>query len=127
MSSHHERAKRIVLTSDIVFVGMTRPAMALGVPYIAVLGNALVTVELFLVTRNLLWLLAAVPIHGLTYLLCVSEPRFFDLLHVWAIARRRGGFGSTQRWGAISYGPLPARRRGRPEFNAVPESTEAPC
>jgi type IV secretion system protein VirB3 len=105
----------------VLFVGMTRPAMALGVPYVAVLGNALVTLELFLVTRNLLWLCAAGPIHLATLLVCVSEPRFFELLQVWVVARQRARFRRASRWGAVSYGPLPARMR--PEFRLDVMST----
>jgi type IV secretion system protein VirB3 len=101
------QSRRTELTEEVVFVGMTRPAMALGVPYVALLANAFVSLELFLATRNLLWLLVAVPLHGLTFLVCVVEPRFFDLLQVWGIARRRAGFASGGRWGAVSYGPLP--------------------
>ena len=67
------------VTADPLFLGVTRPAMAFGVTYSALLANAVVTVELFLLTRNLLWLLACIPVHGLFWLLCLSEPRFFDL------------------------------------------------
>ncbi len=106
---------------DPLFVGMTRPAMAFGVPYVAALGNALITLELFLVTRNLLWLLTAVPLHGLTWLVCLAEPRFFDLLKVWAAARMRAGFASKGRWRVVSYGPLPRSRVLNAERIRLPE------
>jgi type IV secretion system protein VirB3 len=109
----------------VLFVGMTRPAMALGVPYVAVLGNALIALELFLVTRNLLWLLAAVPIHLATFLVCVSEPRFFDLVQVWLIARGRARFRRTGRWGAVSYAPLPTGAHRELRFDAAPSFPEA--
>jgi type IV secretion system protein VirB3 len=80
--------------------------MAFGVPYVAVLGNMLVTLELFLVTRNLLWLLTAIPLHALTFLVCLVEPRFFDLLQVWAVTRSRARFAGRNRWGARTYGAL---------------------
>ena len=70
------------VTADALFVGMTRPAMAFGVTYSALLVNAVVTVELFLLTRNLLWLLACLPVHGLFWLLCLSEP---SQPHAWPI------------------------------------------
>ncbi len=78
--------------------------MALGVPYVALLANALLTLELFLVTRNLLWLLVAAPLHSLAWLVCLAEPRAFELLAVWAQVRARAAFGGRRRWRAVSYG-----------------------
>jgi len=100
--------------ADTLFVGVTRPALALGVPYAALLLNALVTLELFLVTRNLLWLSVCFPLHGLAWLACLAEPRFFELLAVWGTVRARGGFGVTRPWCAHSYGSFreqPTRTR----------------
>jgi type IV secretion system protein VirB3 len=100
--------------ADTLFVGVTRPALALGVPYAALLLNGLVTLELFLVTRNLVWLLVCVPLHGLAWLACLADPRFFELLAVWSQVRARAGFDSSRRWRAHSYGSLrwqPARAR----------------
>ena len=109
------------VTADPLFVGVTRPAMAFGVTYSALLVNAVVTVELFLLTRNLLWLLACVPVHGLFWLLCLSEPRFFDLALLWGRTRGPGLFGNRRVWGAQGYSGLPldlpgkgGRRRARP-------------
>ena len=88
--------------------------MALGVPYVALLANAFLTLEIFLLSRNLVCLLIAVPLHGLAWLLCLAEPRFFELLAVWARVRARGGHGAYSRWRAVSYGPFtPARKRRR--------------
>ena len=126
MSNPPARDGRRSLASDIVFVGMTRPAMALGVPYVAVLCNALVTLELFLTTRNLLGLVAAAPIHLATFLVCVSEPRFFDLVQVWLIARYRAGFRRALRWRAVSYGPLRTGPRREFRLDVIPTSGEAP-
>ena len=73
--------------------GVTRPAMAFGVTYSALLVNAVVTVELFLLTRNLLWLLVCVPVHGVFWLLCLTEPRFFDLGVLWGRTKGPGLLG----------------------------------
>ena len=104
MSSLVVRAGGSGVTADPLFVGATRPAMALGVPYAALLANAFLTLELFLVTRNLLWLLIAVPLHGLAWLVCLAEPRAFELLAVWAQVRARAAFAGRHRWQAVSYG-----------------------
>jgi type IV secretion system protein VirB3 len=115
------RERNAGVTADALFVGVTRPAMTFGVTYSALLVNAVVTVELFLLTRNLLWLLACVPVHGLFWLLCVSEPRFFDLALLWGRTRGRGLFGNGRRWRAQGYSALVldlpnarGRRRGIP-------------
>ena len=112
--------------ADTLFLGVTRPALALGVPYAALLLNALLTLELFLTTRNLLWLLICVPLHGLSWLACLAEPRFFELVAVWGQVRLKGGYGSGRAWRARSYGCLGQRRR-RPtsEPVAVVESAGA--
>lgn len=104
------------VTADPLFLGVTRPAMAFGVTYSALLVNAVLTVELFLLTRNLLWLLACVPVHGLFWLLCLSEPRFFDLALLWGKTRGPGLFGNRSIWRAQGYSPLALdlpRRSGR--------------
>jgi type IV secretion system protein VirB3 len=94
------------VTADVLFAGVTRPAVALGVPYAALLLNAFITLELFLVTRNLLCLPICLPIHGLSWLLCVAEPRFFELLAVRIHVRARGAAPGARRWRAASYSPL---------------------
>ena len=94
------------VTADALFVAVTRPAMAFGVTYSALLANAVVTVELFLLTRNLLWLLVCLPVHGIFWLLCLSEPRFFDLAMLWGRTRGPGLLGNGRWWSANAYSPL---------------------
>lgn len=94
------------VTADLLFLGVTRPAMAFGVTYSALLVNAVVTVELFLLTRNLLWLLVCVPVHGIFWLLCLSEPRFFDLALLWGRTRGPGMLGNGRYWRASGYSAL---------------------
>ena len=115
--------------ADSLFLGVTRPALALGVPYSALLVNSLVTLELFLMTRNLLCLLICLPLHGFAWLACLAEPRFFELLAVWGQVRARGGSRGTRAWRARSYGCLRATaRRGAGDITLVVESQEAgPC
>jgi type IV secretion system protein VirB3 len=64
---------------DQVFVALTRPQMFAGVTYSYFTANAVVATELFLVFRTT-WVIAiAVAIHLAGVVLCVREPRFFDL------------------------------------------------
>jgi type IV secretion system protein VirB3 len=105
------------LVADPLFVALTRPAMAFGVPYAALLVNLVLTMEVFIVTHQLLCLLAFVPVHGLFYLLCRYEPRIFDLVVLWAQTRGRAYIAGTGRhWRASSHSPLSIDlpdRRGR--------------
>jgi len=101
------------VTVDPLFVGVTRPAMAFGVTYAALLVNALVTVEAFLLTRNLLWLAVCLPLHAFFWLLCATEPRFFDLLLLWGRTRGPSMLGTLAFWRASSYSPLALPRGGK--------------
>ena len=93
-------------TSDTLFVGVTRPPMRWGVTYSAVMLNAMCIMELFLLTKNLLILLLAAPIHGVCMLLCVRDARFFDLVVLWGRTRLPAFLGNLRFWKASSYSPL---------------------
>jgi len=110
------------LTRDVLFVGVTRPPMRWGVTYAALLFNLVFTMEVFLVTRNLLALLIAAPIHGICMLLCARDARFFDLLLVWGRTRMPSLLANGRYWRASSYSPLAIdlpRRRGRRRHDGV--------
>ena len=94
------------LTADPLFVGATRPPMRWGVTFAALLCNTMITMELFLATRNLLTLTLCLPVHGICVLLCARDPRFFDLLQLWARTRLPALLASRRFWGASSYSPL---------------------
>lgn len=94
------------VTADPVFVGVTRPPMRFGVTYAALLANLVFALEGFLLTRNLLVLLIALPIHGVCALLCARDARYFDLLRVWGKTRMLGYFESVRFWRGASYSPL---------------------
>lgn len=94
------------LTVDPLFIAVTRPPMRWGVTFSALLVNLMVTMELFLLTKNLLTLLIAGPIHGLCALLCLRDARFFDLLLVWARTRLPAYTRNMRTWRASSYSAL---------------------
>lgn len=94
------------LTADSLFAGLTRPPMRWGVAYEALLLNLVVTMEVFIVTKNLLTLLIAIPIHGICALLCARDPRFFHLMLLWARTRLPAYLGTARLWRASSYSPL---------------------
>lgn len=94
------------LTADPLFVGITRPPMRWGVAYEALLLNLVVTMEIFVMTKNLLTLLIAIPIHGVCALLCARDARFFHLMLLWVRTRLPAYLGTARLWRAASYSPL---------------------
>jgi type IV secretion system protein VirB3 len=119
-------ARNAGLTADPLFVGATRPPMRWGVTYSALLFNLVFTMEAFLLTRNLLTLLLAAPIHGVCALLCARDARFFDLVLLWGRTRLPAQLGTLRLWRASSYSPLTldlpradGRRRSTPRVSMV--------
>jgi type IV secretion system protein VirB3 len=98
------------IVADTLFIGLTRPAMAFGVPYSALLATAVITVEAFLLSRNLLALLLCAPLLGLSRLVCASEPRYFELWAAWAPQAIGHYLANPRYWRAATLGPLGARQ-----------------
>src|SRR5262245_2519660 len=94
------------LLADPLFVGATRPPMRWGVTYAALLFNLVFVMEVFLLTKNLLTLLIALPVHGVSMLLCARDHRFFDLLVLWGRTRLPAAIRNLHFWRASSYSPL---------------------
>lgn len=94
------------LTTDPLFVGITRPAMRWGVAYLALLLNLVMTMLVFVLSKQLLTLLIALPVHGLCALLCARDARFFDLALLWARTRAIAFAGTARLWKASSYSAL---------------------
>ena len=91
------------LEQDPLFVALTRPQMFAGVTYSYFILNAVIATELFLVFRSLWVLLVALAVHAVGVLLCVREPRFFDL---WlAKVRRCPRIRNHKVWRCNSYRP----------------------
>lgn len=106
MSAQGITGRNTGLTADPVFLGATRPPMKWGVTYSALLLNMVFTMEVFVVTKNLLALLLAIPIHGLSALLCARDARVFDLAFLWCRTRLPMLAGNYLFWRAGSYSPL---------------------
>ena len=110
------------LASDPLFVAVTRPPMRWGVTFSAVLFNLIFTMEAFLLTKNLLTILIAIPIHGVSALLCLRDPRYFDLLLLWGRTRLPTYLGSYRYWQAGSCSPLGLELpdgKGRRQVHAI--------
>ena len=75
-----------VLVREPVFTALTRPQMFAGVTYTFFIVNALVTMELFLLTKSFWVLPIALVLHAAGTIACLREPRIFDL---WLLRARR--------------------------------------
>lgn len=64
---------------DQLFTALTRPQMFAGVTYTFFTANAVIATELYLIFRTVWVVVAALIIHLAGVVLCVREPRFFDL------------------------------------------------
>lgn len=64
---------------DILFVALTRPQMFAGVTFSYFIINVILVVELFLVFRAWWILIIAGVAHVIGMVLCLNEPRIFDL------------------------------------------------
>jgi type IV secretion system protein VirB3 len=88
---------------DTLFVALTRPQMFAGVTYSLFVANVVVATELFLIFESLWVIAAALCLHALSMLLCVKEPRFFDL---WlARVSKCPRIKNYRIWGCNSYRP----------------------
>ena len=91
------------LERDTLFVALTRPQMFAGVTYSYFVANLIIGTELFLIFRSAWVLGAAVLLHVAGVLLCLKEPRIFDLwLARMANCPRIKNFSV---WGCNSYRP----------------------
>ena len=91
------------LEHDPLFVALTRPQMFAGVTYSYFIVNAVLATELFLIFRSVWVLLVALVVHALGAILCVREPRFFDL---WLTkVRRCPRIKNHSVWRCNSYRP----------------------
>lgn len=68
-----------VLVRDTVFVALTRPQMLAGVTYNFFVINGIIATELFLIFKSPWAIAIALIVHIIGVLLCLREPRFFDL------------------------------------------------
>lgn len=92
------------LTVDDLFVGLTRPANVMGIPYTAFVAEVILVAMVFLGTGSPLWLLSIAPSHAFLYLASATDPGRFDN---WAMAIRTYGNCLNRRfWLSTSYSHL---------------------
>ena len=92
-----------MLERDPVFVALTRPQMFAGVTYSYFVANVVIATELFLIFHSLWAVATALVSHGVGVLMCLREPRFFDL---WLTRFSRcPRIGNYAIWRCNSYRP----------------------
>jgi type IV secretion system protein VirB3 len=94
--------------TDPLFVGLTRPATMWGVPYHAFVVEFMATTLIFLAVGNPLYLLLALPIHGVLYLITATDPGAINSIFMWM--QTMGRCRNTRFWGSASFSPLPTRK-----------------
>jgi type IV secretion system protein VirB3 len=88
---------------DTLFVGLTRPQMFAGVTYSFFVANTVIATELFLMFKSVWVVAVALLLHGAGVLLCLREPRIFDL---WlARVSKCPRIKNYRIWGCNSYRP----------------------
>ena len=88
---------------DAVFLAMTRPPMLMGVTYTFFVINGTATTIAFLAANNLLAFFIGVPVHLIGYLMCLGDPRIFD---IWRVRLLKTPTSRNRSfWNANSYIP----------------------
>ncbi len=70
------------LTSDPLFVGLTRPTMIFGVSIQYAMLNLMISVTMFIQKSSIYIIFIAAIVHLIGYLLCFKEPRFMGTVAV---------------------------------------------
>ena len=91
------------LHTDVLFVGLTRPATLWGIPLVAFVIEFMTTVLIFLAVGNPLYLLLAAPIHAILYLISAQDPGVFSAIFMWM--KTVGRCRNTRFWGSASFSP----------------------
>lgn len=91
------------LQRDAVFTALTRPQMFAGVTYSFFIANGIVSAEFFLVFKSFWVIVLALSIHLAGMILCLREPRVFDL---WIVrVSRCPRVRNHKLWQCNSYQP----------------------
>lgn len=89
------------LDRDLLFIGLTRPPMLIGVTYGFAVVNAIVTVEAFLILKSFSVVIIALAVHGVGFIACLQDVRWFD---VWLVkVQRCPRIKNFQYWHCNSY------------------------
>ncbi|AAF85575.1 type IV secretion system protein VirB3 [Xylella fastidiosa] len=94
--------------TDPLFVGLTRPASILGIPYEACVAEFMAMGLIFLSVNNPLYLALALPMHAVLYLISANDPKIFSSIHMWL--KTNGRCRNFLFWRASSFSPLATKK-----------------
>lgn len=67
------------VSTDPLFVGLTRPTLIFGVSVQYAMLNMMISVTIFIQKSSIYIVFIAAVVHLIGYLLCFKEPRFMEL------------------------------------------------
>ncbi len=102
-------SEREELQTDPLFLGLTRPTTALGIPIGAFILEAMVVVIAFLASHNIFTMLIALPLHAGLYAISAKDGGIFH--EVFLAVRTNAPAQNRKLWRAASYSPMPAMRK----------------
>ena len=89
---------------DMLFVGLTRPALLFGVSYTFAILNGFVGMMGYIIASDIKFMVMIVPIHFIGYALCSKEPLFIEL---WKVKAEKCGTCRNRLFhGGNSYDPF---------------------
>lgn len=94
--------------TDTLFVGLTRPATVMGIPYMAFVTELIFVCITFIAGDSLVYLLLALPFHGVLYAISATDPAALGAVPLWL--RTIGRCRTSRFWGAASFSPLPTKK-----------------
>lgn len=92
------------LVTTPVFVGLTRPAMAFGIPMGMLIVEGVFGVSLFSLTGNPLLLLFVVPVHLILMWITSKDLDLFSDFILWSETKSSTPWGN-KFWGCVSLAP----------------------
>lgn len=97
-----------ILHKDVLFVGLTRVPMVLGIPYAAFVAEVMLMSIEHVMTGNPLYLVVIVPIHAIFYLISAHDPGVFAEIAAWSKTTSR--CRNKKLWQMPSFSPLVTKK-----------------
>jgi type IV secretion system protein VirB3 len=91
------------LETDVLFAGATRPAMIFGASFDFAIINVFTAAMALIATGNPLYMLMALPIHAIGFIVCLNDPQFFSVMKCWIILIST--CPNRWFWGKSTYNP----------------------
>lgn len=102
------------IKTNILFVALTRQASAMGLPYQALAFECFLTLIVFTLSGNPLFLLMIVPLHLLFYAISAEDQGKFDAIHKWILTS--GKCVNSRYWQAVSFSPNTFNAKNRKDL-----------